>query len=83
MTSTLDIEMATKALLTVPVAHRKEVGCAMRKLIRRDQIRRRGIEAIEAALPDLRLTIACLAHDLEATRRERDDALARLAELEN
>lgn len=73
-----DLTELIKALTTIPDEYRAAVAPAVDALVDSTMRRRRILGLVQDALGQLRLDMKYLMFDLESTRRERDDALAKL-----
>jgi hypothetical protein len=60
-----------------------EVVAALERVVESTKRRRRILTLVQDALSQLRLDMKYLMFDLEATRRERDDYLAKLEQQES
>jgi hypothetical protein len=68
----------TAAINALPVHYRTQMAPILVRLEERDSRRVRILQLVQDALQQLRLDMKYLAFDLEATRRERDTAIAKL-----
>lgn len=66
------------AVDALPIEHRVRLLPALRRVTDSSVRRRRILTLVQEALGQLRLDMKYLVFDLEATRRERDDFLAKL-----
>ena len=70
-----DMIELTKAIEALPAEQRLSIEPVLARVIESTQRRRRILTLVQEALSQLRLDMKYLMFDLEATRRERDDAL--------
>ena len=70
-----DMIELTKAIKALPAEQRLSIEPVLARVIESTQRRRRILTLVQEALSQLRLDMKYLMFDLEATRRERDDAL--------
>ncbi len=70
-----DMIELTKAIEALPTEQRLSIEPVLARVIESTQRRRRILTLVQEALSQLRLDMKYLMFDLEATRRERDDAL--------
>ncbi len=71
----------TAAIQTLPLEHRIKLLPSLRRVTESTLRRRKILNLVQEALGQLRLDMKYLVFDLEATRRERDAYLEKLAEL--
>lgn len=71
-----DILDLQKAALDLPPQWRRHLLPAMDNLVEATMRRRRVLGVVQTKLDDIRLNMKYLMFDLEATRRERDEALS-------
>lgn len=77
-TDLLELASAIEAL---PVEHRIRLKPLVRRVTESSVRRRRILTLVQEALGQLRLDMKYLVFDLEATKRERDEFLAKLTDL--
>ena len=77
-----DLVELTEAIEQLPIEHRVRLLPSLRRVTKSSVRRRRVLTLVQEALSQLRLDIKYLVFDLEATRRERDEVLEKLNELE-
>ena len=70
-----DMIELTKVIEALPSEQRSSIEPVLARVIESTQRRRRILTLVQEALSQLRLDMKYLMFDLEATRRERDDAL--------
>jgi hypothetical protein len=78
-----DILRLAAAIRILPDEVSREVIPALERVVESTKRRRRILSLVQDALSQLRLDMKYLMFDLEATRRERDEYLAKLQELES
>jgi len=78
-----DLQRLVVAVQSLPAAHSGEVVAALERVVESTKRRRRILTLVQDALSQLRLDMKYLMFDLEATRRERDDYLAKLEQQES
>ena len=78
-----DLIELTEAIEQLPIEHRVRLLPSLRRVTESSVRRRRILSLVQEALGQLRLDMKYLVFDLEATRRERDDVLEKLNELED
>jgi hypothetical protein len=78
-----DILRLAAAIRNLPDEVSREVIPALERVVESTKRRRRILSLVQDALSQLRLDMKYLMFDLEATRRERDEYLAKLQELES
>ena len=66
-----------KLVRQLPLVHRQHLEPAVERLVGSLRRKRRIFDLVQEALSQLRLDMKYLMFDLEATRRERNDALRR------
>ena len=76
-----DLLELTQAIEQLPVEHRVRLLPSLRRVTESSVRRRRILSLVQEALGQLRLDMKYLVFDLEATRRERDEFLQKLNEL--
>ncbi len=74
----VDLQRLVIAVHSLPEESSGEVVAALERVVESTKRRRRILTLVQDALSQLRLDMKYLMFDLEATRRERDDYLARL-----
>ncbi len=74
----VDLQRLVIAVHLLPEESSGEVVAALERVVESTKRRRRILTLVQDALSQLRLDMKYLMFDLEATRRERDDYLARL-----
>lgn len=77
-----DLQRLVVAVQSLPHEHSGEVVAALERVVESTKRRRRILTLVQDALSQLRLDMKYLMFDLEATRRERDDYLAKLEQQE-
>jgi len=79
MTSDLPQEAVelNRLIQQLPLVHRQHLEPVMERLVGTLRRRRRILDLVQEALSQLRLDMKYLMFDLEATRRERDEARRR------
>jgi hypothetical protein len=70
-----DVADLAAAIATLPAEHRSRLTPLVTRVVESTKRRRRILNLVQEALSQLRLDMKYLVFDLEATRRERDDAL--------
>jgi hypothetical protein len=75
-----DLSRLVAAIHALPESHSNEALVALERVVESTKRRRRILSLVQDALSQLRLDMKYLMFDLEATRRERDEYLARLEE---
>jgi hypothetical protein len=70
-----DVSEWAAAIATLPAEHRTRLTPLVTRVVDSTKRRRRILNLVQEALSQLRLDMKYLVFDLEATRRERDDAL--------
>jgi hypothetical protein len=78
-----DLQRLVVAIHSLPQEHSSEVLAALERVVESTKRRRRILTLVQDALSQLRLDMKYLMFDLEATRRERDDYLAKLEQQES
>lgn len=78
-----DLQRLVVAVQSLPEVHSGEVVAALERVVESTKRRRRILTLVQDALSQLRLDMKYLMFDLEATRRERDDYLAKLEQQES
>ena len=78
-----DLQRLVIAAQSLPKEHSGEVLAALERVVESTKRRRRILTLVQDALSQLRLDMKYLMFDLEATRRERDDYLAKLEQQES
>jgi len=78
-----DLHRLVAAIHALPEEHSVEVLAALDRVVESTRRRRRILTLVQDALSQLRLDMKYLMFDLEATRRERDEYLAKLEEQES
>jgi len=78
-----DLQRLVVAIQALPEEHSGEVLAALERVVESTKRRRRILTLVQDALSQLRLDMKYLMFDLEATRRERDDYLAKLEQQES
>jgi hypothetical protein len=78
-----DLQRLVVAVHSLPPAQSGEVVAALERVVESTKRRRRILTLVQDALSQLRLDMKYLMFDLEATRRERDDYLAKLEQQES
>jgi len=78
-----DLQRLIVAVQALPGEYSAEVVSALERVVESTKRRRRILTLVQDALSQLRLDMKYLMFDLEATRRERDEYLAKLEEQEN
>ena len=78
-----DLQRLVVAVQSLPTAQSGEVVAALERVVESTKRRRRILTLVQDALSQLRLDMKYLMFDLEATRRERDDYLAKLEQQES
>jgi hypothetical protein len=78
-----DLQRLVTAVQSLPAEHSGEVLVALERVVESTKRRRRILTLVQDALSQLRLDMKYLMFDLEATRRERDDYLAKLEQQES
>ena len=78
-----DIDELAQALAELPAAERQRIEPLISRVLDSSKRRRRILGLVQDALTQLRLDMKYLMFDLEATRRERDEYLAKLEEQES
>jgi hypothetical protein len=73
-----DLEHLVAAVGNLPESVRSEIAPLLERVVESTKRRRRILTLVQDALSQLRLDMKYLMFDLEATRRERDDYLAKL-----
>lgn len=76
-----DLVQLAAAIGELPTEHSRALGPLLDRVIESTGRRRRILSLVQDALGQLRLDMKYLMFDLEATRRERDEAHKRLEEL--
>ncbi|MFK7737605.1 MAG: transcriptional regulator [Pirellulaceae bacterium] len=77
-----DLVELTEAIESLPLEHRIKLLPSLRRVTESSVRRRRILTLVQEALGQLRLDMKYLVFDLEATKRERDDFLQKLTELD-
>jgi hypothetical protein len=75
-----DLNRLIAAIHALPESHSHEALVALERVVESTKRRRRILSLVQDALSQLRLDMKYLMFDLEATRRERDEYLAKLEE---
>jgi hypothetical protein len=75
-----DLTRLAAAIHGLPEPQRSEIVPMLERVVESTKRRRRILTLVQDALSQLRLDMKYLMFDLEATRRERDDYLAKLDE---
>jgi hypothetical protein len=70
-----DVADLAAAVASLPAEHRSRLAPLVTRVVESTKRRRRILNLVQEALSQLRLDMKYLVFDLEATRRERDDAL--------
>jgi tripartite-type tricarboxylate transporter receptor subunit TctC len=78
-----DLQRLVAAIQGLPEEHSGDVIAALERVVESTKRRRRILTLVQDALSQLRLDMKYLMFDLEATRRERDDYLAKLEQQES
>jgi len=78
-----DLQRLVVAVQSLPEPRSSEVVAALERVVESTKRRRRILTLVQDALSQLRLDMKYLMFDLEATRRERDDYLAKLEQQES
>jgi hypothetical protein len=78
-----DLQRLVVAVQSLPTAQSGEVVAALERVVESTKRRRRILNLVQDALSQLRLDMKYLMFDLEATRRERDEYLAKLEQQES
>lgn len=78
-----DLQRLVSAVYALPEEHSSDVVAALERVVESTKRRRRILNLVQDALSQLRLDMKYLMFDLEATRRERDDYLAKLEQQES
>lgn len=78
-----DLLELTAAIEELPVEHRVRLLPSLRRVTESSVRRRKILTLVQEALGQLRLDMKYLVFDLEATRRERDEVLEKLNNLED
>ncbi len=78
-----DLQRLVVAVQSLPAAQSGEVVAALERVVESTKRRRRILTLVQDALSQLRLDMKYLMFDLEATRRERDEYLAKLEQQES
>jgi hypothetical protein len=78
-----DLQRLVVAIQSLPEQYSAEVVVALERVVESTKRRRRILTLVQDALSQLRLDMKYLMFDLEATRRERDDYLAKLEQQES
>ena len=73
-----DLERLVTAVGRLPETERRDLAPLMERVVESTKRRRRILTLVQDALSQLRLDMKYLMFDLEATRRERDEYLAKL-----
>lgn len=73
-----DLQRLVSGIRALPDEYAKQLGPALDRVVEGIRRRRRILTLVQDALGQLRLDMKYLMFDLEATRRERDDYLAKL-----
>lgn len=76
-----DLLELTAAIESLPIEHRIKLLPHLRRVTESSVRRRRILSLVQEALGQLRLDMKYLVFDLEATKRERDEFLAKLTDL--
>ena len=69
-----DVADLAAAVERLPAEYGSEIGPLIRAVVESTKRRRRILDLVQEALGQLRLDMKYLIFDLEATRRERDEA---------
>jgi hypothetical protein len=77
-----DLEQLVSAIGNLPPHYTTSLAPLLDRVTESTRRRRRILGLVQDALSQLRLDMKYLMFDLEATRRERDDYLARLNEIQ-
>ena len=75
-----DLQRLVHAVGELPDASRRDLLPLLERVVESTKRRRRILTLVQDALSQLRLDMKYLMFDLEATRRERDEYIARLEE---
>jgi len=78
-----DLQRLVAAVQSLPEPKSIEVVAALERVVESTKRRRRILTLVQDALSQLRLDMKYLMFDLEATRRERDEYLAKLEQQES
>lgn len=78
-----DLQRLVVAVQSLPAEYSGDVVVALERVVESTKRRRRILTLVQDALSQLRLDMKYLMFDLEATRRERDDYLAKLEQQES
>jgi hypothetical protein len=78
-----DLQRLVLAVQSLSPEHSGEVAAALERVVESTKRRRRILNLVQDALSQLRLDMKYLMFDLEATRRERDEYLAKLEQQES
>jgi hypothetical protein len=78
-----DLHRLVVAIQSLPEQYSVEVVAALDRVVESTKRRRRILTLVQDALSQLRLDMKYLMFDLEATRRERDEYLAKLEGQDN
>ena len=78
-----DLHRLVAAIQSLPEQYSAEVVAALDRVVESTKRRRRILTLVQDALSQLRLDMKYLMFDLEATRRERDEYLAKLEGQDN
>lgn len=78
-----EIDVLKVAVEQLPYPYRANIMPLVDQVSEKYEVRHKLLKMIQEALAEIRVNLKYLQFDLEATRRERDEALAKLGNMEN